>query len=78
VLDPLPEEDEEPQQELTEAEIKHKKCVNGDGDFPCRTESQNVKNLAFTVPLKSRHNDDLLQAVAKLYLKTPSSTDSYR
>jgi hypothetical protein len=39
-------------------------------DFLQDRKSQNVKNLTFAVPLKSRHNDDLLQAVAQIYVKT--------
>ena len=82
VLDPLPEEEEEPQQELPEAEIKQQEARERRWkDFVQDRKSQNAKNLTFTVPLKSRHNDDLLQAVAKLQDQgngTPSSTDSYR
>ena len=42
-------------------------------EVSCRTESfkmSRVKNLTFALPLKSRHNDDLLQAVAQIYVKT--------
>ena len=71
VLEQLPEVDEEPQQELTEAEIKQQEVrERRRRDFLQDRKSQAVKNLTFAVPLKSRHHDDLLQAVAQIYVKT--------
>ena len=71
VLEQLPEVDEEPRQELTEAEIKQQEVRERRWrDFLQDRKSQNVKNLTFAVPLKLRHNDDLRQAVTQIYVKT--------
>ena len=67
----LPEEAEEPEIELTEAEIKQQEVREQKWKaFLQERKAQNVTNLTFAVPLKSRHNDDLLQAVSKVFVRT--------